>query len=486
MCVGCHLQVEQQRFLVQPFSILTNNHAARASSSMATATSSAGSSAADADEMQEANNLREGYSQHLRQQQLMRQRRRQLALQQQQQQAAYMQHKAAQAAGFTPAEDAARMAAHGYWGSGVTASQAGLLRAGMYGLQQGAAAGLFAPDYNMPWAYKGPLLGAGTEGGGYGVQQHEMMVQGAEGGPQLTRGSSSQGRQQGRLGRMASRIYSLRPRLRKGDSSSDRAPASAAGGAAGSGASGSGAAGLYTQGGASFKSGLSALGAADAAASVAPPPAAAAGAPGVGADGAVDAAAAAANAQTAAAEGAGEGLPLDLTNTPAVLRSVGLPQDTLVVGPQYYIGGPTGPAAKYSSLNHRCVCAPGFRLRLRAQHVGSQSAAALGECSFAQRRFTSLCAALLPQQEHFPANFPPFRQPWTPLSLCDVVYVCVPAGIGASCTCLAPQPPSSCVGLPTWLTEPRWMAACPSLCWAASTWLRLPGPRSTSAGSCRL
>jgi hypothetical protein len=70
--------------------------------------------------------------------------------------------------------------------------------------------------------------------------------------------------------------------------------------------------------------------------------------------GAVDAAATAQAA--AAAEAAGGVVPLDLTNTQAVLKSVGLPTDTLVVGPQYYIGGPTGPAAKSSSLNHRCVC----------------------------------------------------------------------------------------------------------------------------------
>lgn len=341
------LQVEQQRFLVQPFSILTNNHAARASSTMVTATSAAGSSAAEADESQEAATLREGYSQHLRQQQLMRQRRRQLALQQQQQQAAYMQRNAMQA-GYT-ADEAARLAAQGYWGSGVTTSQAGMLRpgGGMH-VPQGMPFGLFAPDYGMQWPYKGPLMGTGTDGG-YSRQQHEMVLQGAEGAPQLKR-SSTQGRQQGRLGRMASRIYSLRPRLRKGDSGGERASASAAAaGAAGNGVPGS--AGLYSQLSASFKDNLSAQNAADlaAAADAAAPAGAAAAAS------SVDAAAGVSPlAEAAGAEAAGSSAQtLDLSDTPAVLKRLGMAPDTPVVGPQYYIGGPTGPAAKYSSLNHR-------------------------------------------------------------------------------------------------------------------------------------
>lgn len=338
--------------MVQPFNILTNNHATRASSTMVTASSAAGSSAADADETQEAATLREGYSQHLRQQQLMRQRRRQLALQQQQQQQATYMQRSAEHAGFS-ADEAARLAAHGYWGSGVAGSQAGLLRAGagMYG-QQGQAAGSFGPGYGMPWPYQGPLIGAE---GGYSRQQHEMLMQGAEGAPQLKRGTS-QGRQQGRLGRMASRIYSLRPRLRKGDSI-ERTLAKTSGGAASSGGSGSGA-GLYSQLSASFKNGLSALTSADSAARADSTAPTTAGTAAVAA-GAADSAAAGATAalQGAAAEAAsGSAQPLDLSDTPAVLSSLGLAPDTAVVGPQYYIGGPQGPAAKSSSLHHRCVC----------------------------------------------------------------------------------------------------------------------------------
>lgn len=345
-------QVEQQRFMVQPFSILTNNHAARASSSMVTATSAAGSSAADADDSQEAATLREGFSQHLRQQQLMRQRRRQLALQQQQQQQqmAHMQRSAVQA-GFS-ADDAARLAAAGYWGSGVTGSQAGMLRGpgtGMYG-QQGANGLLGAPGYGMQWPYKGPLIGTMGGDGGYSRQQQEMLMQGAEGGVQLKRGSS-QGRQQGRLGRMASRIYALRPRLRKGDSGGERSTLASAGQAASAGSGGSAgvAAGLYSSLSASFKNGLAALTSADAAAASDAAASTAEGVPAAavgGADGA-EAQAAATDASDSAQQ------LLDLSDTPAVLASLGLPQDSVVVGPQYYIGGPQGPAAKYSSLNPR-------------------------------------------------------------------------------------------------------------------------------------
>jgi hypothetical protein len=35
----------------------------------------------------------------------------------------------------------------------------------------------------------------------------------------------------------------------------------------------------------------------------------------------------------------------------ALLASLGLPADTVVVDPQYYMGGPTGPAAADSTLN---------------------------------------------------------------------------------------------------------------------------------------
>jgi hypothetical protein len=339
------MQVEQQRFLVQPFSILTNNHAARASSSMVTATSAAGSSAADADEQaQEAAALRDGYSQHLRQQQLMRQRRRQLQLQQQQQ-AVYMQRSAAQA-GFTP-EEASRLAAQAYWGSGVTT---GLLRpGGMYG----APAGLLGPEPGLQWPYRGPLASTAAADAGYGRQQQDMLIAAADGDAQSKR------RQQGRLGRMASRIYALRPRLRKSDGTGERTLSGAAAGpGAGAAASaqqpGSAAVGMYKQISASFKSGIAALTVSDAAAAA--DDALAAGGGAAGADGTEAAAAAVA---VAAASGAsyngGVEAPVDLSNTPAVLKSLGLPPDTAVVGPQYYIGGPQGPAAKYSSLNPRCA-----------------------------------------------------------------------------------------------------------------------------------
>jgi hypothetical protein len=79
------------------------------------------------------------------------------------------------------------------------------------------------------------------------------------------------------------------------------------------------------------------------------------------------AAGAAAASQGAATEAAsGSVQPLDLSDTRAVLSSLGLAPDTCVVGPQYYIGGPQGPAAKSSSLNHRCMChSQGARIRVR-------------------------------------------------------------------------------------------------------------------------
>jgi hypothetical protein len=281
----------------------------------------------------------------------MRQRRRQLALQQQQQQQhmAHMQRSAVQA-GFS-ADDAARLAVAGYWGSGVTGSQAGMQRGpgiGMYG-QQGANGLLGASGYGMQWPYKGPLIGAMGGDGRYSRQQQEMLMQGAEGGVQLKRGSS-QGRQQGRLGRMASRIYALRPRLRKGDSGGERSTlaSSAQAASAGSGGPIGAAAGLYSSLSASFKNGLAALTSADAAADLdaAAPTTEGGSAAAGGADGA-EAHAAAADASDSAQQ------PLDLSDTSAVLASLGLPKDSVVVGPQYYIGGPQGPAAKYSSLNPR-------------------------------------------------------------------------------------------------------------------------------------
>jgi hypothetical protein len=280
--------------------------------------------------------------------------------------------RSAEHAGFS-ADEAARLAAHSYWGSGVAGSQAGLLRAGagMYG-QQGQAAGLFGPEYGMHWPYRGPLIGAE---GGYSRQQHEMMMQGAEGAPQHKRGSS-QGRQQGRLGRMASRIYSLRPRLRKGDSS-ERALASTSAGAGGSNGSSSGAAGLYSQLSASFKNGLSALTSADIAAradSAAPSTADMAAVAAGAADSGEAGATAASQGAAASTAASGSAQPLDLSDTPAVLSSLGLAPDTAVVGPQYYIGGPQGPAAKSNSLNHRCVlstpCTPDLNQGLSAHEFG--------------------------------------------------------------------------------------------------------------------
>lgn len=44
---------------------------------------------------------------------------------------------------------------------------------------------------------------------------------------------------------------------------------------------------------------------------------------------------------------------LDLSDPKQLLASAGLPADTVVVEPSYYMGGPQGPAAKDSTLNTR-------------------------------------------------------------------------------------------------------------------------------------
>jgi hypothetical protein len=367
-------QVEQQRFLVQPFSILTNNHAVRASNPMAASASADDSAAGDADE---AAALREGYSQHLRQQQLMRQRRRQLQLQlqqqQQQQQAAYM-HAQAGHMPFGPqlfaADEAARLAVHGYWGSGATTSgQAGVLRAsaGMYG-PQGTSVGLLSSDSSMAWAYKGANgMGPAGHQGSFSQQQQQqqqdLLLQRSDSAGVQVKRSSSQSRQQGRLGRMASRIYSLRPRLRKADSGTAERAAPAVSQQAAAAA----AAGLYSQFSASFKHGLSVLSAGDNAAASAAAAASGTAVPasqGAGAAaaataeaGSAETASAAAAAPAAEAAGAAALQQLDLGDAKAVLSALGLPADTAVVGPQYYAGGPHGPVAKFSTLNPRC--APG-------------------------------------------------------------------------------------------------------------------------------
>jgi hypothetical protein len=498
------MQVEQQRFLVQPFSILTNNHAARASSSMVTATSAAGSSAADADEQaQEAAALRDGYSQHLRQQQLMRQRRRQLQLQQQQQ-AVYMQRSAAQA-GFTP-EEASRLAAQAYWGSGVAT---GLVRptGGMYG----APAGLYGPDHGSQWPHRGPLASTAAADAGYDRQQQDALITAADGDAQSKR------RQQGRLGRMASRIYALRPRLRKSDGTGERT-LSAAGEGSGAGAAatvqqaGSAPVGMYKQLSASFKSGMAALTSSDAAAAA--DDAVTAGSGVAGADGTGAAGAAA----SGASYDGGVEAPADLSNTPAVLKSLGLPPDTVVVGPQYYIGGPQGPAARYSSLNPRCAhqsaccwhpwccfCQRCLQLYQTAGGLDILSVHGQRDCTAPQHMHglhgISHLHSMLPQ--HIRALHAVSASVYEVLGAllcsacclhagvscsllaCTDLAVVGPAGTGASCMCPGHQHPSSCVAHPTWQIAPRWMEACRSLCWVAWTLWRLQDPPSTSAGSCR-
>lgn len=54
-----------------------------------------------------------------------------------------------------------------------------------------------------------------------------------------------------------------------------------------------------------------------------------------------------------AAANAGRAAALDTSDPRQLLASVGLPADTLVVEPSYYIGGPQGPAASDSTLDTR-------------------------------------------------------------------------------------------------------------------------------------
>jgi hypothetical protein len=44
---------------------------------------------------------------------------------------------------------------------------------------------------------------------------------------------------------------------------------------------------------------------------------------------------------------------LDLSDPKLLLASAGLPADTQVVQPQYYMGGPQGPAARDATLNSK-------------------------------------------------------------------------------------------------------------------------------------
>jgi hypothetical protein len=44
---------------------------------------------------------------------------------------------------------------------------------------------------------------------------------------------------------------------------------------------------------------------------------------------------------------------LDLSDPKVLLASAGLPSDTQVVQPQYYMGGPQGPAARDATLNSK-------------------------------------------------------------------------------------------------------------------------------------
>jgi len=230
---------------------------------------------------------------------------------------------------------------------------------------QMAPTGLLGREYAMGWPYKGPLVGAmGPEGPdtAYSRQQQEMMLQVGDPSSQHKRGTGQQGRQQGRLGRMASRIYSLRPRLRKADSAADRVSSTPPGGAAAAGAKSqpSVAVGMYTHLSTSLKNSLAALSASSDAAAAADGAATAASAPAAATHGSEEASAmpsAAAQQPQSAATGGG-GQPGEAPDTATVLTSVGLPADTAVVGPQYYIGGPQGPAAKYSSLNPRYVLCP--------------------------------------------------------------------------------------------------------------------------------
>ncbi|WIA14192.1 hypothetical protein OEZ85_002731 [Tetradesmus obliquus] len=282
-------EVEQRKFMVQPFSMLTG-----ASRTAAAPESPAGSTAGAATGLQEVT-LNGGMAQ---QQQQQVQWQRSSSKLRQQQQGGILNNTSASSRWQQQQSGSRRQQDGGYSPYGIEQQQ--------YGQQQQMWQG-----QSMRLAGEQQQLGRGSVGSFKDASRKQLQQQ-------------QQAKQKGRLGRMASRIYAMRPKLLRGSSGTSAEQASSA----------QLPSSLYKES-ISFNSHITARTADASCSPVTSDAQGHAGFPGLAGAG-----------SAAAAE-------LDLSDPKVLLASAGLPADTQVVQPQYYMGGPQGPAARDATLNSK-------------------------------------------------------------------------------------------------------------------------------------